>query len=79
MHSWLSLSSFVMVTVFREVCRSSNFVLLKQWPSIHQVLFWFPGVLGCGVSFPFDQEGVTTRLPSVSKDHFHFVFFFSVY
>ena len=67
-----------MVVVLWKVYRSSNFVLSNQGLGVAEVPFWFPGVLGCGISLPSDQECVMTRFSSVSEDHFDFVLFFTI-
>ena len=68
-----------MVVVLWKVQQLGDFVLSDQGLGIAEVPFWFPGVLGSRVSFPSDQEGVTTGLSSVSEDHFDFIFFFTIY
>ena len=69
----------MVVVVLGKVQWLGDFVLGDQGLGVAKVLFWFPGVLSYGISLPPDQEGVMTRLPSVSKDHFNFIFFFAIY
>ena len=69
----------MVVIVLREVERSGNFLFGNQGLGIAEIPVWFPSIFCCGISLPPDQEGVVTRLPSVSEDHFNFIFFFTVY
>ena len=69
----------MVVVVLRKVKRSGNCVFGNQGLGIAEISFQFPCVFSCGVSLPSDQKGVSTRLPSMSEDHFDFILLFVVY
>ena len=69
----------MVVVILGKVKGSGDFILSDQGLGVAEVPFWFPSVLSCGVSFPPDQEGMTTGFSPVSEDCFNFIFFFTVY
>ena len=69
----------MVVVILWELLGTTDFVGDDMGLCISQVLLGLPSVFHHGISFPLDQEGVVTWFSSMSKDHFHFIFFFSIY
>ena len=60
-----------MITFLKLV---SSFILFQDFSGVVKILFWFPSIFACSVSFLFDKIGSSFSASSMGNDCFYLVF-----